>query len=169
MANPSANSNRRGFLAGTACLAARHHPGQYRCDRRPRLDRSDCGLCHYQRLGHQSPRGSAGLFLPIRGLGLFSYKDRPGPRMDTIGIIEATQKTGGTVAQLYGGMLGKADGPSCRASADRAADLLGPYTVATHYKDFTIRGGHAIHNHPETFITRSARGIHWPYHGERVP
>ncbi len=87
-------------------------------------------------------------------IGLFSYKDRPNEKFDTLEFVEATHKAGGEVAQLYytqirdliksvnspnvgvlfdvGNILGTLDDPT------EAADILGPLTVATHYKDFAI-------------------------------
>ena len=87
-------------------------------------------------------------------IGLFSYQDRPGEKFDAVKFVEANHAAGGEVAQLFhsmirdlikrinspnvgvifdvGNTIGTLDDPT------EAADILGPCTVATHYKDFAI-------------------------------
>ena len=85
-------------------------------------------------------------------IGLFSYNDRQGERFDALKFVEANHEAGGEVAQLYYTMIRDLDenGPNVRVLFDvgniigtlddptEAADILGPLTVATHYKDFAI-------------------------------
>jgi len=56
-------------------------------------------------------------------LGLFSYKDRRGPRMDAAGFVEATHAAGGRVAQIYGGMLHGLDETALKGIRRRAAEI----------------------------------------------
>lgn len=56
-------------------------------------------------------------------IGLFSYKDRPGERMDAVGFVEATREAGGDVAQIYHSMIDGLDEVGLRRLRDRADEL----------------------------------------------
>ncbi|MFZ5832371.1 MAG: sugar phosphate isomerase/epimerase family protein [Planctomycetota bacterium] len=56
-------------------------------------------------------------------IGLFSYQQRPGPRMDAEAFVEATRACGGSVAQLYFSMIQSLDDAGLQKLRRRAADL----------------------------------------------
>jgi 3-oxoisoapionate decarboxylase len=57
------------------------------------------------------------------GIGLFSYKDRPGARMDAAQFLDAVQRAGGGVAQLFCSMIEKCDDEALAKLRARAAEL----------------------------------------------
>jgi sugar phosphate isomerase/epimerase len=56
-------------------------------------------------------------------IGLFSYKDRPGDRMDAVKFVEATRDAGGDVAQLFFSMITSLSDAELKRLRDRAAEL----------------------------------------------
>jgi 3-oxoisoapionate decarboxylase len=56
-------------------------------------------------------------------IGLFSYRDRPGERFDTVQFLEATHAAGGDVAQLYVTMIRDLDEQGLKRLRRRAEEL----------------------------------------------
>ncbi len=56
-------------------------------------------------------------------IGLFSYQERPGERMDAVKFVEATHRAGGEVAQLYHSMIRDWDSARLARLRRRAAEL----------------------------------------------
>lgn len=56
-------------------------------------------------------------------IGLFTYKNRTGPRMDSVQFIEAVHRSGRNVAQLFGGMITSLDAEALKRIRTRAEEL----------------------------------------------
>lgn len=72
---------------------------------------------------HRSRRVGAVAYAFQYSIGLFSYRQRPGKRMDALGFVEATRQADGEVAQIYHSMIDGLDEAELKRLRDRARDL----------------------------------------------
>lgn len=98
--------SRREFLASTAATMAAGAACPHLAAAAPRARRVGAVAYAYQ-----------------YSIGLFSYKDRPGERMDAIDFVEATHAAGGDVAQLFFTMITSLSNDDLKRLRDRAVEL----------------------------------------------
>ncbi len=116
-------TTRRRFLAASAgtILGAGVAPKVGRCDQQVAAGTA-CALPADHVRGTRNRVGAVAYGYQY-SIGLFSYRDRPGQRLDAIQFVEATRRAGGEVAQLFFTMIRDLDEDGLRRLRRRAREL----------------------------------------------